>query len=276
MANINIDNTIQPLLNTLSLTNNEKSSKYSNEIEEIQDDDHIIWEDISDTDQDSSEEEDTESSDDDNSQYIDKYKGDFNHGDIINGKYVLIRKIGFGTFSTVWLSYLLDGSKTEKYYAIKVHHQEDHSVGMQESAFLTKMKLLNITCVFLHEILNFIPLNSDSKIPSICFVFDVMTCSIADVLRMLRYEDGLGETVTKSVCKQIANTLDELKQNNYIYTDVRPENMLIKSNNDQLTKFCELFDEYNYDVKWKSICAQICVDNKFNQQRKNIRINLTK
>ena len=71
-----------------------------------------------------SDEED-ESDDEDEDEYkdfetIDSNKGDFNHGDIIANKYVLIRKIGYGTFSSVWLGYLLDISKQDKkYYAIK-------------------------------------------------------------------------------------------------------------------------------------------------------------
>jgi serine/threonine-protein kinase SRPK3 len=218
--------------------------------------------DISDNDD---EWEDVEDSD---SEYIDKYKGDFNHGDIINGTYVLIKKIGYGTFSTVWLSYLLDVTKKNKYYAIKVHHQEDYDTGMRESSFLLKMKSLKIPSVFLHEIMTFIPLNSKSKTPSICFVFDVMTCSIADVIRMLRYEDGLDEKTVLSVAKQITITLNQLKKHKYLYTDVRPENMLIKSNNDQMDKFCELFDEFDYDIRWKAICEKICSDNKFDLTKK--------
>ena len=251
-----VDEEMQPLLQTLSLSNDQINICATN------DDD--VWEDIEDS-SDEDEDEDDEGSTDN---YIDKNKGDFNYGDIINGKYVLIKRLGSGTFSMVWLAYLLDGSKKQKYYAIKVHHQEDYSTGMRESSFLMKMKSLKITSVCLHEIINFIPLNSTVKTPSICFVFDVMTCSVADVIRMLRYEDGLEEDIVLNIIKQIAISLHELQTHNYMYTDVRPENMLIKSNNDQLAEFCELFDEFNYDVKWKSICEKMCIDNNFNLTKK--------
>ena len=60
----------------------------------------------------------TSSSDD----YVDHNKGDSNYGDMVDGRYILIKKIGYGTFSTIWLTYLLD---SHKYFAMKIFHADE-------------------------------------------------------------------------------------------------------------------------------------------------------
>lgn len=199
---------------------------------------------------------------------IDKYKGDFNHGDIVGGRYVLLKKIGYGTFSTVWLGYLLDIGVSTKYFAIKVQHQEDFEYAEEEIAFLMKMKSFEMENIKLWEVIKFYPLKSKSKHPSVCFVFDLMTCSMSNIIDMSRYEDGLSEDVVLSVTKQIASALKALLSHNYLHTDIRPENMLIKSNNDQMSKFMQLFDDLEYDKKWKTLCQQLCADNNLNLTKK--------
>ena len=147
---------------------------------------------------------------------------------------------------------------------------------MDEASFLIKMKSLNINNIKLHEVLNFIPLHSTNKTPSVCLVFDVMTCSVKNLIDMLRYEDGLDEIIVLHIIKQVAITLEQMRINGYLYTDVRPENILIKTNNDQLDRFCELFDELNWDTKWKEICKEMCKDNNFNLTKKKHKDKFSK
>lgn len=243
-------------INTLTLGNNEIKRKISDEESESELDEH-------------EEESESESDEDESGGYIDKNYGDFNYGDIIANRYVLIKKIGYGTFSTVWLAYLLDvNSQHKKFFAIKVHHQEYYSYGMSESSFLMKLRSFDIPCVTLYETLNFIPLNSTSNKASVCFVFDLMTCSVDALFKMRQYEDGLPEDVVVSFTKQIVETLIQIKNRGYFYTDVRPENMLVQTKNDQMDEFCRRFNELEYDKRWRDTCEQILKDKGFNLKKK--------
>lgn len=208
---------------------------------------------------------------------IDKNKGLENFGDIINGKYVLIKKLGYGTFSVVWLAYLVDKTVSEydkKFYAIKVFHPEHYDLGTIESSIITKFKSFDLPMVKFYETIYFTPLNANQQ--SVCLVFDVMTCSTMNLVCMDRYTDGLPENVSLHIILQVTKSLLILQQNNYLYTDVRPENIMIKSNNDQLDQFCKMFYELNYDEKWQNKCAEILTKHEFNLNNKPHKSKYTK
>jgi serine/threonine protein kinase len=203
-------------------------------------------------------------------EHIDKNKGLENFGDIINGKYVLIKKLGYGTFSVVWLAYLLDRSKPDyeqKFFAIKVFHPEDYELGMVEHDVITKFKNFGLPMVTFHEMLCFTPLNE--KHQSVCLVFDVMTCSAKNLVCMNRYIDGIPENVALHVILEVTKSLLILQQNNYLYTDVRPENIMIKSNNDQLDQFCKNFYDLHHDEKWYEKCNNMLVEHGYNLNNKS-------
>ena len=200
-----------------------------------------------------------------------------NFGDIVNGKYVLIKKIGYGTFSTVWLGYLLNSTTEQKYYAIKIHHQDDYDVGSKEREFLLKLKSLKCdNFVTLHECFDYMPLNSDSKIPSVCFVFDLMACSMHNVTALEKYSDGIDEGIVLSIIKQITTVLEKLKSIGYLYTDIRAENILVQTRDKRMEKFCELFDAINFDNSWKQMCIQLCDKHNYNLTKKKHKSDFNK
>lgn len=202
---------------------------------------------------------------------IDKHKGDFNHGDIINNKYLLFYKIGYGTFSTVWLAYLLDTEIQEqdkKFYAIKVYHQDEIDCAKDEIDFYVNVKKTDLKTVYLHEIIHFKPLNSKDDRPSVCFVMDYMTCSVSKLLDLTRFENGFSEELTLKIIKEISYTLDKLLDMGYIYGDIRSENILIKSNNDLFDTFLKMFYDLHYDIQWKEYCNNLLKENDYNLENK--------
>ena len=210
------------------------------------------------------------SSDDDslNDDYIDKNKGLENFGDVINGKYVLIKKLGYGTFSIVWLAYLLDTSIKDyerKFYAIKVFHPEDYDNGTDEYEIINKLSITNLPMVKLYENITYTTLN---KKQSLCLVFDIMTFSIKNLLCLDKYSKGLPESFVIHVINEVAKSLLILKDNKYLYTDVRPENIMIKTNNDRLDTFCKMFYDLDYDEMWKQQCDNLLKEHKFNLNNK--------
>ena len=78
----------------------------------------------------------TESSDD-------EYYGDNGEefrSNILNNKYALIEKIGFGSYSSVWLAYCIFDNK---YYAVKIQNSEDYDEGIEELNILNKIKSID-------------------------------------------------------------------------------------------------------------------------------------
>lgn len=212
-------------------------------------------------------------------EYIDKNKGIENHGDIINGKYVLIKKIGYGTFSIVWLAYLLDVNIQEyekKFFAIKVYHPEYSDEGNTEISIINSLLAIHLPMVPMHETLLYTPLNNDSKLQSVCLVFDIMTCSVKNLLSMKQYENGLPESVVLHIIEQVTRTLLQLQDNGILYTDVRPENIMIKTNNDQLEQFCRIFYDLHHDDRWIQKCASLCEEHKINVINKSHRTKFAK
>ena len=83
------------------------------------------------------------SSDSSVSEPYDKSKGEEFKFMTLNDKYVLIDKIGAGTFSAVWLAICI---KNMELYAIKIQHLSNYDDGEKEAKFLTK--IIIYSCFF--------------------------------------------------------------------------------------------------------------------------------
>jgi serine/threonine protein kinase len=230
----------------------------------------------------SSEDEssDEESSDvsSDSSDCIDKTKGDENLGIILNGKYVLIEKIGYGTFSSVWLAYKFEDISGKHFYAIKVQHPEDYEDGMKEATYLEKIKKLNCpNIIYMYETFTFKPQNTKSDLPSVCMVFDLLVGSVYQLIKKGKYQDGLDEKIVAKIINQIANALNVIKEQlNACHTDIKPENILIKGTDKRLKIFMEKFLEEKFCDKLKILCDKIITDNKFILSNKKHKLKFSK
>jgi serine/threonine-protein kinase SRPK3 len=207
----------------------------------------------------------------DSSEHIDKTKGNNNLGIILNGKYILIEKIGYGTFSTVWLAYKFDDNTNKHFYAIKVQHPEDYEDGFKEANYLQELKKLKCpNIIYMYEYFTYNPINS--KKPSVCMVFDLLVGSTYQLIKCGKYENGLGENIVSIIIKQISNALNIIKNNmNACHTDIKPENILIKGLDKRIQIFINKFLEEQFPEKFKIMCEKIIVDYKLklsNQKHK--------
>jgi len=180
----------------------------------------------------------------DSSECVDKTKGYNYMGMILNKKYVIIEKIGYGTFSTVWLAYLLN---QKKFYAIKIQHPEDYDDGIKEVKNLESIKKLKcVNCIYIHEWFKY--QLKDKKDPSICMVFDLMAGSTYQFIKKGIYENGLDEKIVAQIIKQIAQSLKSIKlKMKACHTDIKPENILIKGVNNNIELFINKFLEEDFD-----------------------------
>jgi len=212
------------------------------------------------------------------SEYIDKNKGNQNLGVILNGRYVLIEKIGYGTFSAVWLAYKIDDLTGKNFYAIKVQHQEDYEDGLKESQYLEKLKALNCPyIIYMYESFTYLPQGSKIKTPHICMVFDILVGSTYQLVKRGKYENGLPEVIVAKIIKQISIALNVIKNKlGACHTDIKPENILIKGTDTRIKIFQDLFLKEDFHQKFKVLCEKIVYDNNFKLTNKKHKSKYSK
>ncbi|XP_037539669.1 SRSF protein kinase 2 [Nematolebias whitei] len=149
-------------------------------------------------------------------------------GDLFNGRYHVIRKLGWGHFSTVWLCWDI---QVKNFVAMKVVKSAQHYT---ETA-LDEIKLLR--CVRESDPGDpnkdmVVQLIDDFKISGVngihvCMVFEVLGHHLLKWIIKSNYQ-GLPLQCVKSIIRQVLQGLDYLHAKcKIIHTDIKPENILM-------------------------------------------------
>ena len=168
---------------------------------------------------------------------LDDYKthdSDELKGELLNGKYLLITKIGSGAFATVWLSL---NTQTNKYFAIKIQDADEFENGIDEVDLLktfSKEKCPYINTLIEHFIYK---VNGGSHV---CMVFELLAGSLYDIIRVGKYSCGLPLGTVKLIVKQLLVAMDIIN-NKYdiLHTDIKPENILVTGVNNKAKELIE-------------------------------------
>lgn len=190
----------------------------------------------------------------------DEYYGDNGEqfrGDIIQSKYALIEKIGYGSYSSVWLVFNI---QDKNYYAMKIQNSEDYEEGIEEMKILKKLnEYKNKNLISLIDSFELVKKEVDKvKIKKgkksyikkkieinkyVCMVMPLMAGSIYSVIREGKYSKGIPVNIIKRCIKSLLKALIIVHDNiKYCHTDLKPENMLISGIS---IKVKEIIDEYN-------------------------------
>uniref|UniRef100_F6XBC5 non-specific serine/threonine protein kinase n=1 Tax=Ciona intestinalis TaxID=7719 RepID=F6XBC5_CIOIN len=178
------------------------------------------------------EDEELRGSDDDEQEDPSDYcKGGYHPvkiGDLFNNRYHVVRKLGWGHFSTVWLCWDM---RNKRFVAMKVVKSAPHYT---ETA-LDEIKLLKSVrdsdpkdgnrekCVQLLDDFKIHGMNGTH----VCMVFEVLGHHLLKWIIKSNYQ-GMPIPCVKSIIKQVLQGLDYLHSKcNIIHTDIKPENILL-------------------------------------------------
>ncbi|XP_019716383.1 SRSF protein kinase 1a isoform X1 [Hippocampus comes] len=158
-------------------------------------------------------------------------KGGYHHvkvGDLYNGKYHVIRKLGWGHFSTVWLARDI---QMKRFVAMKVVKSAEHytETAVDEIKLLKSVRNSDPDDPKREMVVQML---DDFKISGVngthvCMVFEVLGHHLLKWIIKSNYQ-GLPLPCVKSIIRQVLQGLDYLHTKcQIIHTDIKPENILM-------------------------------------------------
>uniref|UniRef100_A0A674MTR5 non-specific serine/threonine protein kinase n=1 Tax=Takifugu rubripes TaxID=31033 RepID=A0A674MTR5_TAKRU len=187
------------------------------------------------------QEEEILGSDDDEQEDPNDYcKGGYHHvkiGDFFNGRYHVIRKLGWGHFSTVWLAWDI---QEKRFVAMKVVKSAEHytETALDEIKLLKSVRNTDPSDPNKEKV---VQLLDDFKISGVngthvCMVFEVLGYHLLKWIIKSNYQ-GLPQPCVKSIIRQVLQGLDYLHSKcKIIHTDIKPENILLTVNEPYIKK----------------------------------------
>jgi len=167
-------------------------------------------------------------------------------GLVLINKYILINKIGGGSYSSVWLSYNIHN---KKFYAIKVQNIDDYDDGIEEVRFLKKLS--KGKCLHLNKMIEHFKYSTNDGV-HICMVFDLLAGSLYDVIKNSKYSTGLPFKIVIKIIYQLLTAMNALnKKHKILHTDIKPENILIIGTNLKFQKIIEEFKLLDFHKIYK-------------------------
>jgi serine/threonine-protein kinase SRPK3 len=146
-----------------------------------------------------------------------------------DGRYIITRKLGWGHFSTVWLS---RDTETGRHVALKVVRSAAHytETAVDEIKLLNKIVAANPNHPGRKHVVSLLD-SFEHKGPNgvhVCMVFEVLGENLLGLIKRWNHR-GIPMPLVKQITKQVLLGLDYLhRECGIIHTDLKPENVLIE------------------------------------------------
>jgi len=162
-----------------------------------------------------------------------------------NGRYTVVRKLGWGHFSTVWLArdnlyircnaHLLSKPRKNRHVALKVVRSATQykETALDEIKLLEKIATANPSHPGRQHIVSLLDHFEHTGPNGVheCLVFEALGESVLSTIKRYQYR-GLPIHIVKQITKQVLLGLDYLhRECGVIHTDLKPENVLISIDN---------------------------------------------
>ena len=146
-----------------------------------------------------------------------------------DGKYIVVRKLGWGHFSTVWLS---RDTESGRHVALKVVRSAAHytETAIDEIKLLNKIVQANPNHPGRKHVVSLLD-SFEHRGPNgvhVCMVFEVLGENLLGLIKRWNHR-GIPMALVKQITKQVLLGLDYLhRECGIIHTDLKPENVLIE------------------------------------------------
>ena len=194
-------------------------------------------------------------------------------GEVLKNRYLILKKLGYGSFSSVWMAYDINNTIL---VAIKIINPQDYKEGMLELETYKKLDKLDTTYLLtMIECFQVTPIHpkyydDDFKAKNkklrnhIVMVLPLMACSTFDLLKCKEYDDGLPLEVCKKIIHQTLLGIKELEKNNLMHTDLKPENILVVGLNREAEILLQTIKDINIKKLHENQLTQLISDKKQN------------
>ncbi|GAB5586687.1 hypothetical protein Unana1_01587 [Umbelopsis nana] len=145
-----------------------------------------------------------------------------------NGRYVIVRKLGWGHFSTVWLARDL---QKDRHVALKIVKSASHytETAIDEIKLLERVSTARPEAVgrnYVAQLLDHFTHRGPNG-THICMAFEVLGENLLSVIKRYKHR-GIPTNIVKQITKQVLLGLEYLHTEcNIIHTDLKPENVLV-------------------------------------------------
>ncbi|CDS12736.1 hypothetical protein LRAMOSA04920 [Lichtheimia ramosa] len=143
-------------------------------------------------------------------------------------RYIVVRKLGWGHFSTVWLAY---DTVAERHVALKIVKSAEHFTesALEEIKLLEAVKVSNSNAVGWQHVAQLLDhfWHTGPNGKHVCMTFEVLGESLLSLIKRYRYK-GIPPSIVKRITKQVLLGLDYLhRECKIVHTDIKPENVLV-------------------------------------------------
>jgi serine/threonine protein kinase len=160
-------------------------------------------------------------------------------GEILNNRYIALKKIGYGSAASVWVAY---DNQLNNCTAIKIFNIDDYVGGEYEVTLLKRInKLKNDFGIKFIESFD----HETDNGTHLCVVLELLK----DSLYNYRKHNELSLLDIKTITKQVLLFLIDINKNGLVHTDIKPENILVCDENDISKKVNELVKSSNFSTK---------------------------
>uniref|UniRef100_A0A6C0CKJ0 non-specific serine/threonine protein kinase n=1 Tax=viral metagenome TaxID=1070528 RepID=A0A6C0CKJ0_9ZZZZ len=196
-----------------------------------------------------------------------------NLGELYNNRYKIVKKLGWGVFSTVWAA---KDEKRDRWVAIKIFKCDPEFDDVVKTEVEIIKQLMNAAPENANHTINLYDIfkHQSNYGRHVCLVYELLGCHLLKISRIFKHRNKtVPLRLLRKVIRQCMEAFSYIHSKNIIHTDLKPENILIvpderyielmlMDNNEETKKLLEehiyaMFEAGNVQIKiadWGNAC----------------------